>query len=137
MVRVPAHAARDRGLNAAVDLFLGIAGNALRAAGDGRGKILFGGSAPDSVSGLAVRVVRMMLVRLAPAARHAGMAGALLLQRMRAAQLGLFRMPPVLVRSAGAADPGRVRMFPRHLTGPADSLDSWCSAGCCPGDLAR
>ena len=34
IVRVPTHAARDRGLNAAVDLFLGIAGNAFHAGCD-------------------------------------------------------------------------------------------------------
>src|SRR5215216_5188098 len=74
--------------------------------------------------------MRMVLVRLAAAARYAGVPRALLLDRMRAARLRLLGVLAVLVAGARTADPVRVGMFLRHLTDPADSPDGSCSARC-------
>src|SRR5829696_4068647 len=80
------------------------------------------------VTGLAGRIMRMVLIGLSAAARHAGVTGALLLQRMRSARLRFLRVLAVLVTGARTADAGRVRVFVGHVTGPADSPDWWCSA---------
>src|SRR5262249_44768952 len=48
----------------------------------------------------------------------------------------LFRMFAILVGSAGTANSLGVRMLARHVSDPAVSPGSWCSAQCCPVGVA-
>jgi len=68
---------------------------------------------PLLLAALSARVVGMMAIRFAAAARDAGMARALRCLRVGAPLLGLFGVPAIFMAGPGATDAFCRRMFVR------------------------